>query len=61
MSINILTMKKEMFDFSKYSTQSKYYDDPNKLVVGKMKAENGSVPTEEFFLILAKDVFAFGR
>ena len=25
---------KEMFDFSNYSTKSKYYDDSNKLVVG---------------------------
>ena len=28
---------KEMFDFSNYSTQSKYYDDSNKLVIGKLK------------------------
>ena len=28
----------EMFDFSNYSTKSKYYDS-NKLVVGKMKDE----------------------
>ena len=27
---------KRMFDFSNYSTKSKYYDDSNKLVVGKM-------------------------
>ena len=27
----------EMFDFSNYSTKSKYYDNSNKLVVGKMK------------------------
>ena len=27
---------KEMFDFSNYSTKSKYYDDSNKLVIGKM-------------------------
>ena len=30
---------KEMFDFSNYSTKSKYYDDSNKLVTGKMKDE----------------------
>ena len=29
----------EMFDFSNYSAKSKYYDDSNKLVVGKMKDE----------------------
>ena len=28
-----------MFDFSSYSARSKYYDDSNKLVVGKMKDE----------------------
>ena len=28
---------KEMFDFSNYSTKSKYYHDSNKLVVGKMR------------------------
>ena len=27
---------KEMFDFSNYWTKSKYYDDSNKLVIGKM-------------------------
>ena len=30
---------KEMFEFSNYSTKSKYYDNSNKLVVGKMKDE----------------------
>ena len=30
---------KEMLDFSIYLTKSKYYDDPNKLVIGKMKDE----------------------
>ena len=28
---------KEMFDFSNYSTKSKYYDNSNNLVVGKIK------------------------
>ena len=28
---------KKIFDFSNYSTKSKYYDNSNKLVVGKMK------------------------
>ena len=39
---------KEMFDFSNYSTKSKYYDDSNKLVIGKLKDETGSVGIEEF-------------
>ena len=32
-----------MLDFSNYSTKSKYYDDSNKLVIGKMKDETGGV------------------
>ena len=39
---------KEMFDFSNYSTKSKYYDNLNKLVVGKMKEETADVATERF-------------
>ena len=33
----------ETFDFSNYSTESKYYDNWNKLVVGKMKDETAGV------------------
>ena len=32
-----------MFDFSNNSPKSKYYDDSNKLVVGKMKDETDGV------------------
>ena len=39
---------KEMFDFSKYSTKSKSYDNSNKLVIGKMKDETGDVVIQEF-------------
>ena len=39
---------KEMFDFSNYSTKSKYYDNSNKLVVGKMKGEAVGVAIENF-------------
>ena len=39
---------KEMFDFSNYSTKSKYYDNSNKLVVGKTKDETAGVAIEEF-------------
>ena len=38
----------EVFDFSNYSTKSKYYNDLNKLVVGKMKNETGGVTIKEF-------------
>ena len=37
----------DMFDFSNYSTNSKYYHNSNKLVVGKMKDKTGSVAIEE--------------
>ena len=38
----------EMFNFSNYSTKSNYYDDSNKLVIGKMKDEAGGDTIEEF-------------
>ena len=37
-----------MFDFKNYSAKSKYYDDLNKLVVGKMKIETAGIAIEEF-------------
>ena len=37
--MKILVKAKKMFDFSNYSTKSTFYDDSNKLVVGKMKNE----------------------
>ena len=45
---------KEMFDFSNYSTKSKYYDDSNKLVIGKVKDETGGVAIEEFVELKAR-------
>ena len=39
---------KEMLDFSNYSTKSKYYDNSNKLMVGKMKDETTGIAIEEF-------------
>ena len=39
---------KEMFDFSNYLTKSKYYDNSNKLVIGKMKDETRGAVIEEF-------------
>ena len=39
---------KEIFDFSNYPAKSNYYDNSNKLVVGKMKDEKASVAIEEF-------------
>ena len=37
-----------MFDFGNYSPKSKYYDDSNKLVVGKMKDKTAGVAIKEF-------------
>ena len=39
---------KEMFDFSNYSTKSKYYDNSKKLVIRKMKDVTKGVAIEEF-------------
>ena len=39
---------KEMFGFSNYSTKSKYYDNSNKLEIGKMKDETVGIAIEEF-------------
>ena len=37
-----------MFDFNNCSTKSKYYDNSNELVVGKMEDETTGVVIEEF-------------
>ena len=59
---DIFSKNKEMVGFSNYSAKSKYYDDLNALVVGKMKDEMDSVAIEEFvelkpnmYLILVGD------
>ena len=39
---------KEIFQFSNYLTKSKYYDNSNKLVNGKLKDETGGAVIEEF-------------
>ena len=45
---------KEMFDFSNYSTKSKYYDNWNKLVLGKMIDETAGVVIEELVRLKTK-------
>ena len=42
----ILTTIKNVFDFSSYSTKSKYYNNSNKLVVFKVKDERAGAATE---------------
>ena len=49
---------KEMFDFSNYSTKSKYYDDSSKLIIGKMKDETEGVAIEEFVGLKSK-IYSF--
>ena len=46
-----------MFDFSNYSTNSKYYDDSNKLVIGKMKDETVAIEElkSKMYLFLVND------
>ena len=39
---------KEMFHFCIYSPKSKYYDDSNKLVFGKMKNKTDGIALSEF-------------
>ena len=47
-----------MFDFSNYSTKSKYYDDTNKLMVGKMKDETAGVAIKELVGLKPKMYFS---
>ena len=43
-----------MFDFSNYSSKSKYYDDSNAVVVGKMKDEMSGIAFENCFGLKSK-------
>ena len=45
---------KKLFDFINFSTKSKYYDNLNKLVVGKMNDETASVAIDEFSSLRSK-------
>ena len=45
---------KELFDFSNYPKDLKYYNNPNKLVVSKMKDETYSVPIKGFVGLKSK-------
>ena len=45
---------KEMFDFRNFSAKSKYYDNSNKLVIGKIKFETVGVAVEESFGLKSK-------
>ena len=43
-----------MFDFSNYLIKSKYYDNSDKLTVGKMKDETAGIGIEEFVKLTPK-------
>ena len=43
-----------MFDFSNYSKDSKFFDEFNKIVIGKMKDERGGVIVNEFVGLKSK-------
>ena len=45
---------KDLFDFSNYSKDSKFFDDANKKVIGKMKDEFGGVIATEFVGLKSK-------
>ena len=53
---------KELFHISNYSTKSKYYDNSNKWMIGKMKDETAGIAIEQFVGFKpGKDIFIFGR
>ena len=45
---------KYLFDFSNYSKDSKFFDDTNKKVIGKMKDEYGGVIIDQFIGLKSK-------
>ena len=45
---------KYLFDFSDYSKESKFYDDSNKKVIGKMRDEMGEKVVSEFIGLKSK-------
>ena len=45
---------KDLFDFSNYSKDSKFFDETNKKVIGKMKDEFGGVIINEFVRLKSK-------
>ena len=49
-----LFKRKDLFDFSNYSKDSKFFDETNKKVIGKMKDEFGGVIVSEFVGLKSK-------
>ena len=48
---------KHLFDFSKFSKDSKFFNETNKKVIGKMRDEFGGVIADEFVRLKSKNVF----
>ena len=46
--------RKHLFDFSNYPEDSKYFDETNKKVIGKMKAESEGKIIDEFVGLKSK-------
>ena len=47
-------MRKDLFDFSNYSKDVKFFDETNKNVIGKMKDEFGGVIVIQFVGLKSK-------
>ena len=46
--------RNDLFDFSNFSKDSKFYDNQNEMVVGKMRVVNKGIPINKFFGLKSK-------
>ena len=60
-SFKDFSSNKEIFDFSNFLAKSKYYNNLNKLVIGKIKYEIGGVAIEKFIALKPKMHSFFSR
>ena len=54
MFMKILFKWKDLFEFSSYSKDSKFFDNTNKNVIGKMKDKYGGIIIDEFVGLKSK-------